>query len=63
MIHGVMNNMKEFEIVFIETVYFKTTVEAKSEDEARLVFMEGNWNDCEEVFREFVEMDSIEEIL
>jgi hypothetical protein len=45
--------MKEFKITFRETVYFTTIIEAESEEKARDIFDFGDWNDCEEVDREF----------
>lgn len=53
--------MKQFKVSFIETVYYETTVEAESEEEARQVFREGHWDNADEVFREYVEIDGIEE--
>jgi hypothetical protein len=54
--------MKEFKVTFSETVFFTTIVEAETLEEARIEFMEGNFGDCEEIDREFGDIDEIEEV-
>ena len=53
--------MKEFKVTFSETVYYTTTVEAESEEYARIEFMEGNFGDCEEIDRDYNEFIDVEE--
>jgi hypothetical protein len=53
--------MKEFKVTFTETVYFTTIVEAETLEAAHIEFMEGNFGDCEETDREFVELTDIQE--
>ena len=52
--------MKEFEIEFSETIWFKTIIEAETIEEARKLFLDGEFYDCEEVGREFNGMTSID---
>ena len=45
--------MKDYVIEFSEKVYFRTVIQAESEEQARELFLSGEWNDCEEFDREF----------
>ena len=45
--------MKEFIVEFTETVTYKTIIEAESESEAQYKFLEGDFNECDELYREY----------
>ena len=53
--------MKEFIVEFTETVIYKTIIEAESIDDAEEKFMNGDFNDCDELDRSFDEVISIVE--
>ena len=54
--------MKEFIVEFTETVTYKTIIEAESIDDAEEKFMNGDFNDCQEIDRVFESVCNIEEV-
>ena len=51
--------MKEFIIEFTEIVTYTTIIEAESIDDAKDKFMDGEFNDIDEVYREFDSINSV----
>ena len=51
--------MKEFIVEFTETVTYKTIIEAESIDDAEEKFMNGDFNECDEVYRDYEGINSI----
>ena len=51
--------MKEFIVEFTETVTYTTIIEASSEEHARYKFLEGEFNDCDEVCRDYEGINSV----
>jgi len=51
--------MKEFIVEFTETVTYKTIIEAESIDDAEEKFMNGDFNECDELYREYDGINSI----
>ena len=45
--------MKKFVIEYTETVYYTTEIVAESEEQARELFMDGQYDNYEEFDREF----------
>lgn len=53
--------MKEFKVTFTETVTYTTIIEAFDINDANDKFMNGDFNDCDELDRSFDEVISIVE--
>ena len=51
--------MKDFIIEFTEIVTYKTIIQAESIDDAEEKFIEGEWDECDEISREYGEINSI----